>query len=267
MQCKASKWAFWFPFLFVPQSSSTRITLRHLNPEPTRMKQSDFQLFPTHGTRHTAFHTLLSAQLSVVFAIALRRSNELRDHTRSTMGNIFCGGKEESPKSAAFQPTGSEVAASAQVEAERPPTVVPQHSLPDVNDDPAAQEEDSRVQSILQTAGRGMVSVRSTRGSTAYEDQGFMAHLFHHIQSTIKLPEQLPTSLPPANSNSSVYSRLSKPQWQGIVLGKQQIGLAGCAGENPYTYMDHEALSFLDKVRPKKERLFNGTAPMVENLL
>lgn len=188
------------------------------------------------------------------------------------MGNIFCGDKAEANKDTPFQSAGSEAAENARrVEDEQPhtsSTIVPQHSLPDhVDDTPETQEEEARLQLILQAAGRSMVAVRSTRGSTPYYDQGFAGALYQHLEQTTQFPDRLPTSLPPATGNSSVYARLSKPQWQDIVLGKQQVGLAGCAGENPLTYMDHEALAFLDQVRPKKERLFNGTAPMVENLL
>ena len=182
------------------------------------------------------------------------------------MGNIFCGDKEESTRASAFQSTDRE---TAETEAEPPVALVPQHStsMPEGAEGTDQQEEEARLQVVLQTAGRAMVSVRSTRGSTAYYDQGFAAALYQHLEQTTQFPESLPSPLPPANTTSSVYSRLSRPPWQDIVLGKQQVGLAGCAGENPNTYMDHEALTFLDQVRPKKERLFAGTTPMVENLL
>ena len=110
-----------------------------------------------------------------------------------------------------------------------------------------------------------MVSVRSTRGSTPYYDQGFAAALHQHLEQTTKFPP-VSNQLPPA-SQTSVYSRLSKPMWQDILLGTQDNGLAGLAGENPYTYIDHGAEAFLDKVQVKKERLFSGTNPMVESLL
>lgn len=189
------------------------------------------------------------------------------------------------------------------------------------------REEQARLELIVQNAGRGMVAVRSTRGSTGYYDQGFAAALAQHLEQTTKFPDHLPVRLPPPpdkstslsskadenknttntsstaspslssikNSNNttnndggaessnaasssnatalssaspnSVYSRLSQPQWEGIALGNKGSGLAGCAGENPNTYMDHVAVSYLDSVVPKKERLFAGVGPMVENLL
>jgi hypothetical protein len=202
------------------------------------------------------------------------------------MGNVFCGSKEENTKASAFQsPSEGDISEAVVNDQPTLQSSAPQHrtnsssSLPAHDagpDDPAEaarlqalREEEARLQLILQTAGRGMVAVRSTRGSTAYYDQGFAAALYQHLEQTTKFPENLPTQLPPSSSNtsSSVYARLSKPPWQDIVLGKQQVGLAGCAGENPHTYMDHEAEAFLDQVRPKKERLFAGASPMVKNLL
>ena len=142
----------------------------------------------------------------------------------------------------------------------------------------AQREEQNRLELIVQMAGRGMVSVRSTRGSTGYYDQGFAAALGQHLEQTTKFPDTLPVRLPPLvgnkkkksnnNNNDTVFARLSQPQWENIALGKKGTGLAGCGGENPNTYMDHVAVSFLDSVVPKKERIFHGgVGPMVENLL
>jgi hypothetical protein len=63
-----------------------------------------------------------------------------------------------------------------------------------------------------------------------------------------------------------VYARLSKPPWQDVYLGDKD-GLAGCAGENPLVHFDQKAEAFLDRARPKKELLFSGASPIVENLL
>lgn len=154
----------------------------------------------------------------------------------------------------------------------------------------AEREEQNRLDLVVQMAGRGMVSVRSTRGSTGYYDQGFAAALGQHLEQTTKFPDTLPIRLPPtvsstksassgsgsskskksgSGSNSdTVFARLAQPQWENISLGKKGTGLAGCDGENPNTYMDHVAVSFLDSVVPKKERIFHGgVGPMVENLL
>lgn len=196
------------------------------------------------------------------------------------MGNIFCGEKEESTKATALDSrevtsAPQEVSNSALHSSLHPTngsSVQEQQQQNEISNDPvelakqqALREEEARLQLVLQQAGRAMVSVRSTRGSTPYYDQGFAAALHQHLEQTTKfLP--VPKELPPASS-TSVYSRLSKPMWQDILLGKQDSGLAGLAGENPHTYMDHEAEAFLDKVQAKKERLFAGTNPMVENLL
>lgn len=46
------------------------------------------------------------------------------------------------------------------------------------------REEQARLDMIVATAGRGMVAVRSTRGSTGYYDQGFAAALAAHLEQT-----------------------------------------------------------------------------------
>ena len=131
----------------------------------------------------------------------------------------------------------------------------------------ALREEQARLELIVQATGRGMVAVRSTRGSTGYYDQGFAAALAQHLEQTTQFPATLPISLPPAHPVDSIYARLAQPQWEGIALGTKGGGLAGCAGENPNTYMNHVAESYLDATIPKKERLFRGIGPIVENLL
>jgi hypothetical protein len=130
------------------------------------------------------------------------------------------------------------------------------------------REEQARLDLIVSAAGRGMVAVRSTRGSTGYYDQGFAAALAQHLEQTTQFPNQLEVRLPPPSSSSilSLYERLSQPQWEGIALGPGG-GLAGCAGENPIRYMDNVAESLLDSVVPAKQQLFAGSSPMVENLL
>ena len=129
------------------------------------------------------------------------------------------------------------------------------------------RQEQARLDVIVSAAGRGMVAVRSTRGSTGYYDQGFAAALAQHLEETTQFPGKLPMKLPPApTTGSSVYERLSRPQWEGILLGNGG-GLAGCAGENPIRYMDNLAESLLDSVVPSKQQLFAGANPMVENLL
>jgi hypothetical protein len=155
----------------------------------------------------------------------------------------------------------------------------------------AFQQEQQRLDMIVAAADQGMISVRSTRGSTGYYDQGFAAALAQHLEQTTSFPESLPLRLPAApssesrnandqgncsaggdpntasSSSNSVYSRLSQPQWEGIVLGTQGNGLAGCGGENPQQFMDNVAESLLETTLPAKQHLFVGVKPMVENLL
>lgn len=128
------------------------------------------------------------------------------------------------------------------------------------------REEQARLDLIVSAAGRGMVSVRSTRGSTGYYDQGFAAALAQHLEETTQFPDRLPVRLPSVDTSTSVYERLNQPQWEGIALGNSG-GLAGCGGENPIRYMDNVAESLLDAVVPAKQQLLAGVSPMVENLL
>ena len=129
------------------------------------------------------------------------------------------------------------------------------------------REEQARLELIVQATGRGMVPVRSQRGSTGYYDQGFAAALAQHLEQTTQFPEMLEQALPPppppvsgGSSSSSVYARLAQPEWEGIALGNKD-------GENPVTYMDHIAELCLDAAIPKKERLFANVEPIMENLL
>lgn len=166
----------------------------------------------------------------------------------------------------------------------------------------ALQQEQQRLDMIVAAAGRGMISVRSTRGSTGYYDQGFAAALAQHLEQTTTFPSRLPVVLPlapeathnqpsaasaaasasgdgnvPAGSsstskptsdhnNNSVYARLAKPQWEGLALGNGG-GVAGCDGADPNQYMDNIAESLLDTIVPTKQHMFAGVKPMVENLL
>ena len=122
----------------------------------------------------------------------------------------------------------------------------------------AVQEEQARLELIVQATGRGMVSVRSQRGSTGYYDQGFAAALAQHLEQTTNFPERLNVPLPPPCSNA--YACLVQPDWEGVALGNKD-------GENPEAYLDHIAELFLDAATQKKERLFANVAPIMENLL
>jgi len=159
----------------------------------------------------------------------------------------------------------------------------------------ALREEQARLELIVQAAGRRMVAVRSTRGSTGYYDQGFAAALAQHLERTTEFPARVPVRLPRADggsvdcgsssgsSNSAkdggatkekstpLYARLAAPQWDGIGalgLGGPDVGHGGSgAGKNPAQHFDDVAESFLEQVIPKKERIFAGCAPIMENLL
>ena len=208
------------------------------------------------------------------------------------MGNVCFGSKEERSKPSAFTSSGNSIA-STSIEGGGASSSAAHHhhhhatqqgasdasnnnnmnnnnaqnrqEIPEV--DKETREEESRLELLVQTAGRAMVAVRSTRGSNPYYDQGFAAALAQHLEQTTKFPIQVPPLPNPVTiANSSVYNRLSQNVWDDLELGRQG-GLAGCAGENPEKYLDRVAESFLDQVVPKKEQLFTKVKPIVESLL
>lgn len=131
----------------------------------------------------------------------------------------------------------------------------------------AVREEQARLELIVSTAGRDMMAVRSTRGSTGYYDQGFAAALAQHLEQTANKTtynEHLPSIS--AKDQTQIVDILVTGEWEGIALGNKD-GLAGCDGENPNAYMDHVAESLLASFVPAKEQMFAGVGPMVENLL
>jgi hypothetical protein len=208
------------------------------------------------------------------------RAKRITFNLFKAMGNICSGDKPEVTKNGAFRGTSDDDSSYPvshhvdQTEKEKQQqelqtagsmSLTPAEDLVDGERRKALREEQARLDSIVSLAGRGMVAVRSTRGSTGYYDQGFAAALAQHLEQTTQFPDQLEVRLPPP-SNAGVYARLTEPQWESIALGTKG-GLAGCAGENPNTYMDHVAESLLDTVVPAKQQLFAGVSPMIENLL
>ena len=158
---------------------------------------------------------------------------------------------------------------------------------------------------IVNGAARGMVAVRSTRGSTGYYDQGFGRLLAQHLEQTTSFPDQLPLVLPnhaplkqesssdnndssrqspskgspskETTKKSSFYDRLAQPAWEGmeLVVEDKASTLQGreassAASGDPHRIMDALAETLLDgpyTVLPAKQQLFSGVRPMVENLL
>jgi hypothetical protein len=117
------------------------------------------------------------------------------------------------------------------------------------------REEQARLDMIVTAAGRGMVAVRSTRGSTGYYDQGFAAALAQHLEQTTQFPDSLPVRLP-TQSEDSLYNRLSQP-----------FDLPIKVGENSHRYIDDVAETLLDSVVPGKQQHFARVHPIVESLL
>ena len=79
------------------------------------------------------------------------------------------------------------------------------------------RDEQNRLDAIVQMAGRGMVSVRSTRGSTGYYDQGFAAALGQHLERTTTFVDQLPIRLPPPPPAPAPKKSSQSQQQQSVV--------------------------------------------------
>eukprot|EP00591_Stephanopyxis_turris_P005646 CAMPEP_0195507694 /NCGR_PEP_ID=MMETSP0794_2-20130614/1089_1 /TAXON_ID=515487 /ORGANISM="Stephanopyxis turris, Strain CCMP 815" /LENGTH=237 /DNA_ID=CAMNT_0040634457 /DNA_START=88 /DNA_END=801 /DNA_ORIENTATION=- len=161
----------------------------------------------------------------------------------------------------------------------------------------AMREEQARLDCIVTTAGRDMVSVNRRDG---YYDPGYAAAVAQNLRkngvlaslplstdsnSTFIQPSQHQEHANNAKSaiqrssnlfggkvpNSAVRNLgevtelLSRGRWEGIELGQKGYGLGGCGGEDPDFYLDDCAEGFLAMMVPTKER-FQGLGPIVQNL-
>jgi hypothetical protein len=192
------------------------------------------------------------------------------------MGQVCSGVKPEANKASAFQGVGPDDLLDEALTDSHHITNDQQHQqLPHVSDDSAdhsnrrtsieeveqlkkLREEQARLDMIVATAGRGMVAVRSTRGSTGYYDQGFAAALAQHLEQTTQFPETLSVKLPKPSTEDSIYNKLNQPM---------TLHLPTKVGEDPHRYMDNIAESLLETVVPAKQQLFARINPIVENLL
>lgn len=154
------------------------------------------------------------------------------------MGNVCCGGKEEGPKSNAFQSTssGDDVTDTTDnqqhqrqhLEQQRQQLSADTNQFDNNKNDDGNQlqqqhsnnnnvqstqsdktnndeqyaslllslrKEQGRLEQIVQNTSRTMVSVRSTRGSTGYYDQGFAAALWQHLQQSSSFETKLVSSI------------------------------------------------------------------------
>ena len=130
---------------------------------------------------------------------------------------------------------------------------------------------------IVNGAARGMVAVRSTRGSTGYYDQGFAGLLAQHLEQTTSFPDQLPLVLPDNAPLQQTEEEKKSPLYERmeLVVDDAHSSLRGreasaAVSGDPHKLMDALAESLLDgpyTVLPAKQQLFAGVRPMVENLL
>jgi hypothetical protein len=259
----------------------------------------------------------------------------------AAMGNVFCSGDTEATKKGAFldarggvddapsmdtnhQPKGggggggsNQLDASNSVSqlASGGGGLLNSSSIQSINNATTEQVlaaeqrlayEQARCTMIVQKTGRAMVSVRSTRGSTVYYDQGFAAALSQHLEQTTQFANHVPARLPPSPTRTEatttgaagtstsgptspteniVYSILSRPEWDGIYLSAASASTtmttdtpnhnAADNGKevvvanepNPTKYLDQVCEHFLDSIIPKKERLFVSAPPILETLL
>ena len=181
------------------------------------------------------------------------------------MGQVCSGATSEPRKATGFEVTSGENDIFADTPNETPlqPESVSPNQPNDLHDDQIMRrtnseegerikklrEEQARLDMIVTTAGRGMVSVRSTRGSTGYYDQGFAAALAQHLEQTTTFPETLPIELPSPSTTDSLYNRLTQES----------------TVNNPP--IDSVAESLLDTIIPGKQHLFARAHPIVENLM
>jgi hypothetical protein len=254
------------------------------------------------------------------------------------MGNVFCSGENEATKKGAFvdsrsggdaamdanqQPNGaanqldssnsvSQLASIAGTAGLLNSSIRSMSNAAHISSEQvlAAEQrlayEQARCRMIVQKTGRAMVSVRSTRGSTVYYDQGFAAALSQHLEQTTQFANHVAARLPPPPSKTPmdqkgsvvsgttgststteniVYSILSRPEWDGIYLSAASATTSSTnsstapnhndngkdtavANEpNPVKYLDQVCEQFLDSIIPKKERLFASAPPILETLL
>ena len=145
----------------------------------------------------------------------------------------------------------------------------------------ALREEQARLELIVSAAGRDMVPVgrrdaafdpayaaavhaEMTQRGGAMGDQS-IPHEVNGAMVSKPVRGRMPRSALPPGDFTAVLDALSKSRWEGIELGKRG-GLGGCGGEDPNYYFDDVAESFLDACVPTRAKLFQGTAPIVENL-
>mmetsp|Transcript_24415 Transcript_24415/g.26939 ORF Transcript_24415/g.26939 Transcript_24415/m.26939 type:complete len:214 (+) Transcript_24415:236-877(+) len=130
------------------------------------------------------------------------------------------------------------------------------------------EKEEARLQLIVSSAGRDMVSIQSTRGATFYHDQGFAAALSQHLQQTLPSTSSHPNL--PCFVSPSLSSTITRSN--------------GREGGNNSTNTNNDLLSVLSRPLPAdngglwemevvneaiitKEQLFANCPQIVENLL
>jgi hypothetical protein len=182
------------------------------------------------------------------------------------MGNIFCGDNEEKKKQPALQsmPYGQQPD-SQFLSKNEPSSTLHQVAAAEMAhgnsqteflppEKPGASVEDARRNYIVQVAAREMISIKSSRGSAGYFDQGFAKALAEHLEETTSFAASMAYSLPEPTddlSKSAVFQRLSQPDDRDSTVAE--------------AIDDVESL--LDSTIPKKERLFASAGPILDNLL
>jgi hypothetical protein len=182
------------------------------------------------------------------------------------MGNIFCGDNEEKKKQPAIQsiPYGHQSDAHY-LSKNEPSSAAHQVAAAEMAhnnsqaeyltpEKPGASAEDARRNYILQVAAREMISIKSSRGSAGYFDQGFAKALADHLEETTNFADSIPYCLPEPTddlSKSAVSQRLSQPNDRDSSIAEAT----------------DDVESLLDATIPKKERLFAAAGPILDNLL
>jgi hypothetical protein len=209
------------------------------------------------------------------------------------MGNVCCNGKEESNKASALDQTLTEhdsLASSHHQFANAFYTngsggpnsnnssdatpLSPTRQKQENDRQQALRQEQARLEIIVQATGQSMVA--TSKGSLPYyNDQGFAAALSQHLEQTTTFPQHITRSLPDFPKEESIYARLSTPGGGGSAAAGASSSAANSSNDEVQlqrpnmdeSFMDRAAESFLESVVVKKESLFAGVQPIVENLL
>jgi len=131
------------------------------------------------------------------------------------------------------------------------------------------EKEEARLQLVVSTAGRDMVSIQSTRGATFYHDQGFAAALSQHLQQTLPATTSrpdLPSFVSSSSSSSATITRNKKKNNNNNTPTNNNL-LSVLSQSIPVDNGGLWAMEIVNEATITKEQLFAKCPQIVENLL